>query len=100
MAVFEAGFKRNMEKQEGIDLVAAAIRAGIFNDLGSGSNVDVVVITKSTTEVLRNYQVLNPRPYRREKGYIFPKGITPVVGTYVHPVGDKIDVVSGDAMEL
>jgi len=100
MAVFEAGFKRNMEKEEGIALVSSAIKAGIFNDLGSGSNVDVVVITQSNTEILRNHMVLNPRQYRREKGYNFPRGTTPILGTYVHPVSSKIDVVSGDAMEL
>ena len=37
-------------------MVAAAISAGIFNDLGSGSNVDVCVITKDNTEMLRNYE--------------------------------------------
>jgi hypothetical protein len=35
-----------VQREEAIDLVAAAIKAGIFNDLGSGSNVDVCVITK------------------------------------------------------
>lgn len=34
------------QKDEGIKLVTEAICAGIFNDLGSGSNVDVCVITK------------------------------------------------------
>lgn len=34
-----------MEKQEAMDLVARAIRSGIFNDLGSGSNVDLCIIT-------------------------------------------------------
>lgn len=37
--------------------MARAIRSGIFNDLGSGSNVDVSVITKSGTEMLRNYEM-------------------------------------------
>lgn len=35
-----------MQRDEGIKLVVEAICAGIFNDLGSGSNVDVCVITK------------------------------------------------------
>jgi len=35
-----------MQRDEGINLVAEAICSGIFNDLGSGSNVDVCVITK------------------------------------------------------
>jgi hypothetical protein len=34
------------QREEGIQLVSEAICAGIFNDLGSGSNVDVCVITK------------------------------------------------------
>jgi 20S proteasome alpha/beta subunit len=35
-----------LQKEEGITLVSEAICSGIFNDLGSGSNVDVCVITK------------------------------------------------------
>lgn len=35
-----------MQREEGIKLVCEAISSGIFNDLGSGSNVDVCVITK------------------------------------------------------
>lgn len=35
-----------VQKDEAITLVSEAICAGIFNDLGSGSNVDVCVITK------------------------------------------------------
>lgn len=35
-----------MERGEAEQLVRNAIRAGIFNDLGSGSNVDIAVITK------------------------------------------------------
>ena len=36
-----------MQKDEGMALVAAAICSGIFNDLGSGSNVDLCIITKA-----------------------------------------------------
>lgn len=56
MAIFESAYKENMTRKEAIDLVARAIRSGVFNDLGSGSNVDVCVITKSGTETLRNYE--------------------------------------------
>ena len=31
---------------QGMELVARAIRSGIYNDLGSGSNVDLCIITK------------------------------------------------------
>lgn len=37
-----------VQRDEGIKIVAEAICSGIFNDLGSGSNVDVCVITKVT----------------------------------------------------
>jgi len=100
MAIFENEFRRNMTKEEGIAVVHKAISAGIFNDLGSGSNVDIVVITRGSTEILRNFDKPNPRMYRREKGYNFPRGTTPVLGTYVHPVEQKVVVTKGEAMEL
>jgi 20S proteasome subunit beta 2 len=50
-----------LKRQEAIDLVTAAISAGIFNDLGSGSNVDVCVITADETQMLRNYRTDNER---------------------------------------
>lgn len=42
--VFETGFKEDMDEAEAVELVKQAILAGVFNDLGSGSNVDVTVI--------------------------------------------------------
>lgn len=47
MAVFETGYKENMEEQDAVELVRRAISSGIFNDLGSGSNVDITIIRKS-----------------------------------------------------
>jgi 20S proteasome subunit beta 2 len=46
MAVFESRWKPKMNRENAIELVKDAIESGIFNDLGSGSNVDVTVITK------------------------------------------------------
>ncbi len=46
MAVFEDGFKEDMSMEEAKKLVARAIRSGIYNDLGSGSNVDLCIIYK------------------------------------------------------
>ena len=40
-----------------MQLVHDAIAAGIFNDLGSGSNVDLCVITKDNVEFLRPFNV-------------------------------------------
>ena len=55
--------------------MVAAISAGIFNDLGSGSNVDVCVITATHTEMLRNYVMPNERE-EKEQRYKFRKGTT------------------------
>ncbi|KAI3964331.1 hypothetical protein MKW92_051375, partial [Papaver armeniacum] len=57
MAMFESQYREGMTREEGIHLVSEAIRSGIFNDLGSGSNVDVCVITKDGTEYLRNHML-------------------------------------------
>lgn len=73
--MFESGWVKDMERSEAIQLVAAAISSGIFNDLGSGSNVDVCVIEKGKTEYLRNYETPNER-VRKEQRYQFPKGTT------------------------
>lgn len=59
MAVFEDRYKPDMTEEEGKQLVAEAIRAGIFNDLGSGSNVDLCVITKDKSEMIRPYEIAN-----------------------------------------
>merc|ERR1712226_779012 len=76
MSVFESQYKPDMDEESAKKMVADAIRAGIFNDLGSGSNVDLCVITKGNVEMLRNYEVSNPRKFRKE--YKFPKGTAPV----------------------
>ena len=78
MAIFESDFKENMTEEEAKELVARSIRAGIFNDLGSGSNVDLCVIRKGEVEYLRNHETPNERTYVRSKGYDFPPGTTPL----------------------
>jgi len=45
-------------------LVRDAIAAGIFNDLGSGSNVDLCVITKDKVEYLRPFDEANIKGQR------------------------------------
>jgi 20S proteasome subunit beta 2 len=64
MAVFEDRYKPDLSEEEAKELVADAIRAGIFNDLGSGSNVDLCVITKDKTDMIRPYHVANVKPER------------------------------------
>merc|ERR1711991_317625 len=96
MAVFEADYKKDMTREEAIALVSRAIRGGIFNDLGSGSNVDICVIaspdaeespsdaattTKGgvTVDYLRNHQLFWERPYRRIMPAQLNRGTTAVL---------------------
>lgn len=90
MSVFETGYKDNMTEEEAIDLVAEAIKAGVFNDLGSGSNVDVCIIKSGNKiDMRRNFLTPNEvKPYRdmvdRPKTFgSFPSGTTKVVSTKI-----------------
>ncbi|KAI3654316.1 hypothetical protein MP228_001035 [Amoeboaphelidium protococcarum] len=98
MAIFEAGWKKDMSKQQAIDLVVQAIEAGIFNDLGSGSNVDVTVLSREQltlqqiaalppntpslgpvkVEYLRNLKQPNVRE-KKERSYKLPAGTSVVL---------------------
>lgn len=94
MAVFESGWKpdmsvcpfvlstpliltelRRVQREDALAIVTAAISAGIFNDLGSGSNVDACVITANSTEMLRNFVRPNERA-QKERRYRFREGTT------------------------
>ncbi|KAK8950373.1 Proteasome subunit beta type-7-B [Platanthera guangdongensis] len=90
---------RELAREDGIQLVGEAICSGIFNDLGSGSNVDVCVITKGKTDYLRNHQLPNPRTYISSRGYSFDRGYTEVLSTKITPLKLKAEVVENDAME-
>jgi len=100
MDVFEARYKKGLEKQEAIDLVHSAVCSGIFNDLGSGGNVDVTIITRGKTEILRNYDRPTPRQFKNIGAYNFPRGTTPVISAEVTPIITKVNVLEGEAMEL
>ncbi|GMF15160.1 unnamed protein product [Phytophthora lilii] len=59
MSVFEHGYKDDMTAKK---LVQDAILAGIFNDLGSGSNVDVTTIkmVNGKVEVVKEINCIKP----------------------------------------
>lgn len=81
MAVFESRYVEDMEEADAIALVRDAIRAGIFNDLGSGSNVDVTVIKKDSTSRFRTFECAagNIADYRAQ--YDRPRKLVPPPGT-------------------
>lgn len=77
MSVFEDRYRPDMEREEAMELVKDAIRAGIFNDLGSGSSVDLCVITKDKTDYLRPYEVSSSRD-QKEMEFAYERGTTVV----------------------
>lgn len=81
MAVFENRYTEDMEEADAIILVRDAIRAGIFNDLGSGSNVDITVISKSGVNRMRTYEVAAGTAAQYKAQYHRPAVLTPAKGT-------------------
>ena len=71
-----------MTREEAVKLTSEAIQAGIFNDLGSGSNVDVCVITPEKTTLMRNYITPNVRE-KKMRDYKFARGTTAVLNEKV-----------------
>jgi hypothetical protein len=53
-----------------------AIRSGVLNDLGSGSNVDLCIITAAGAEYLRNYEYLQAKTYERVFPVVYLPGTT------------------------
>jgi 20S proteasome subunit beta 2 len=91
MSVFENAWHEDMNEQDAVLLVQRAIGAGIFNDLGSGSNVDVCVIRlDGTVDYRRN--CIKPNeigPLRAAISHssrlTMPVGVTPVLHTQYTP---------------
>ena len=57
-------------------MVTKAIEAGIWNDLGSGSNVDVTIITSNGAEILRNLKLAAQRVGPPKADYKYSRGST------------------------
>jgi len=80
MAVFESKYKDNLDEKEAVSLVEEAIQAGILNDLGSGSNVDICVINRGGQRMFRTYwSIPAPRPESARRSYRFPRGTTEII---------------------
>jgi 20S proteasome subunit beta 2 len=78
MSVFETQWRPQLSREDAVKLCSEAILAGIFNDLGSGSNVDVAVITEEKTTLMRNFIQPNQRA-PKQRNYNFAKGTTAVL---------------------
>lgn len=84
MAIMESQYKEDMDQETAIQTVVAAIEAGIYHDLGSGSNVDVCLIKKGKVEYMRNLKQDNHKAYEKPEGYTFRKERVQVLNEYKH----------------
>ncbi|XP_040261166.1 proteasome subunit beta type-7 [Bufo bufo] len=91
MAVFEDRYRPDMEEEEAKQLVRDAIASGIFNDLGSGSNIDLCVITKNKVDYIRPHDEANKKGVRAGN-YKYKRGTTGVLS-------EKITHFNLDVME-
>lgn len=82
MSVFETQWRADMSRADAVKLCAEAIESGIFNDLGSGSNVDVCVITPDKATLMRNHIKPNERE-KKLRNYQFRPGATAVLNEKV-----------------
>lgn len=70
MSTLESKFKKNLTKDEAVAIGAEAIKAGILNDLFSGSNIDVATIdVNEGVAYHRGYMVVESRKNMFEISY-------------------------------
>ena len=69
MAIMETQFREGMTSDECQALCIAAIEAGIYHDLGSGSNCDVCIIKRGRVEYKRNIKTDNFKMFAKPDGY-------------------------------
>lgn len=90
MTILEAKYKENLTIEEGKALVCEAICSGIMNDLGSGGNVDICVITRTGTQHIRPYYQPIQRLFHLPAPTIFPKGTTPILNEKIENIKQNI----------
>lgn len=92
MAVFESRWKPDLTEEEGVKLVRDAIAAGVFNDLGSGSNVDLCIIRKGSVDYIRPYGEPNKKGIA-QGCYRCPKGTTSVLSSRVISIDTTVNSI-------
>ena len=87
-----------MSEEDAKALVRDAILAGITNDLGSGSNVDLTVI-RNNGEVQRFRNLVKAeKKYTSSAGLHMERGTTAVLKEHIAAVRAQVEV--SDAMEV
>ncbi|KAL0962358.1 hypothetical protein UPYG_G00339050 [Umbra pygmaea] len=90
LGILEDRFKPNMKLEEAKELVRDAIHSGIMSDLGSGSNIDICVITKQGVDYIRPYQESEYQD-KRQRTYKYRPGTTPILTEKIVPL--EVEVV-------
>ena len=89
-----------LQEKEAMKLVRDAIAAGIFNDMGSGSNVDLAVIkANDNVEYHRGYDDQINKKGERKQRYEYKPGTTAVLSQVVRPIVVEETVVRSVPME-
>lgn len=75
-AELESRFRDDLTLAEAKQLAIDAIKAGILYDLGSGSNVDFISLTREGAEHRRNFEIVGKREVIKPTPYTFiPRNI-------------------------
>lgn len=75
-AELQYGYKDDLSLDEAKDLAIKAITAGILYDLGSGSNVDLMIVTKDGMQLLRNHKIIGKKETMIEQTFkIIPRNL-------------------------
>jgi 20S proteasome subunit beta 2 len=90
MAFIETRWRPDMSEQEAKELIADAVTAGVTNDLGSGTNVDLCVIRKNSSEKINGYRVVCESG-KRILDYSIKRGTTGVASKTIKEI--EIEIV-------
>jgi len=107
MAVMESSWHEDMTEAQAVELVQRSILAGIFNDLGSGSNCDVCVIRMDGTRDYRRNDVkpneIGPLRARVQRSAVLnmSPGLTPTLGErVVQPHPARVGLADVDIVKM
>ncbi|KAG5674838.1 hypothetical protein PVAND_004783 [Polypedilum vanderplanki] len=90
MTILETRWKPDMTEQEAKELVADAITSGVVNDLGSGTNVNLCVIRKSSSEKINGYREICGNG-KRILDYSIKHGTTGIISETIKKI--ELDVI-------
>ena len=83
--------------EDGMKLMIQAIEAGIYHDMGSGSNVDLCVITEEGAQMHRNYVSKNAKEFEMNKqDFQFKPDQISIIYIYIY----ILDVIDEEVFEL